>query len=449
MSKRVLGARSSVLLGLLAAWLSPTSVTAQAASPSSATATPATTVQPKPAVNRASPGSSASGDNVVKPSGSATPTASSPPALDWRPEPNQIETFPGAPPGTLEVLVLDAKAQPLPGIAVDLLQSRQSVADGDRSSAPRHFTTDSRGSVRVAGLSTQSENRYQLRLNAGGLTYGASTFVLDPLTGSRATLHAYPIVKSLDAALVAAQGFVFLEPKEESMTVEVLYNVFQLGPAVWIPLDVNVRLPLGAKAFNTRAMDEDLAVTSSDGLVRLVGAVTPGKHSVTFSFQLPLSGNESEALELGLLPNIAELKVAAALPKGASLEVAGYPETEPSSLESGQRVVVTGRSYEHDKAPPASLSLTVRGLPTPGPARWIATTAAAMLGFGALAYAVLRGRRGAAGELLSLRERARARVLQEAKAVEAAHQRGEIGPETHAEALERLMVALSRLDRAQ
>jgi hypothetical protein len=119
------------------------------------------------------------------------------------------------------------------------------------------------------------------------------------------------------------------------------------------------------------------------------------------------------------------------------LEVPGFPSPQPTSDGQGQRVLITELQLKREDKPVKSVTVAVRGLPTTGPGRWIAT----LLALSGLAYGVVLGSKGS-GKTDHKKERER--LLADLEALERAHASGDVGPKTYERARRDLIDDIAR-----
>jgi hypothetical protein len=340
--------------------------------------------------------------------------------------------------------VVDANNQPVSGTTVLLQVHRESVAEGN-TDRQLSAATDALGVARFEQLALDSAVSYRLLLRSGSAQYGLQPFQLLPQQGVAATLRQLDQVRDVRKALVAADAMIFVEPRDEVFQFEVLYRLYNVGQSVWVPENVQLDLPVGRQALNAQS-GEDVLVEPSERGVRLVGAVAPGQHQVSFTFQLPRHNSPSATFEMGLFPNVMQARVGVASGKNTEFSVDGFQDARPSATPSGQRLLVSGQVFDRGTQPPRELRFEIRGLPTLGSGRIVATMVATALVTLGLLYALLRRRgRRSDGQML---ESARKRLLEELAELELAKAEGSVGPRTYEDTRTTLVEALVRLEPA-
>jgi hypothetical protein len=350
------------------------------------------------------------------------------------------------PAGTIEVHVVDDKKQPSPGVSVILQIHRESVSEGNTENQ-RDALTDAIGIVRFERLSVGSSVSYRLQLSDGGARYGLEPFQLTEQQGVVATIHRFPLVRGLDKALVAAESMVFVEPKDNVFQFEVVYRLYNVGQTIWVPDDVQVQLPGDRQAMNIPQSADDVRVEASTRGIRFVGAVPPGQHEVSYTFQVPRSNVSSTSFELGMPPNVMQARVGVTSSRTTELTVEGFQEARPATMQNGQRLLLAMQTFDRVARPPTDLRFEIRGLPTLDSGRVVAAVVASVLALMGLAFAMRQHYRPSHEDTAKiLEERARRRLLDELAELENAKVNGSIGPKTYEETRNTLVEALIRLE---
>lgn len=366
----------------------------------------------------------------------------------FEPPPDTVAEDPALPPGSIEVQILDADDRPLPGAPVALGILENTVSRGE-SRSRRAGEADGSGRIRWDGLAVGANVSYRVQTSRGGASYAAAPFALSDTAGKRVRLHAYEVSSSLDDVLVGAQALVFVTLREDALVVEHLFSYFNVGRVAWTPEGAAVRLPEGYKAFNKPDSMDDFTFEedAGSGKAAMRGTLEPGRHEATFRYQVPLSGDERQTIKIELPPRVAQARVAAEASPSMSLSVEGFPEPERNQNRDGKRVLITERQATRMDGGVGTLEITLSGLPTPGPGRWIAVG----LGLGAIGAAALyigrrRGRGMSEEERTELEEAERA-LLDEIVELERARARGDVGPESYERLRAALVASLARIER--
>jgi hypothetical protein len=352
---------------------------------------------------------------------------------------------PSIPRGVLLVTIKDAEERAIPRapIKVDVLHS--SVAKGDsREELKRE--ADEQGTFRFEGLTIGSGTTYRVSTSRGAATYDVGPFALSDQAGKRVVLHSYEVARNIEDVLVAMQSVSYVSLREDAISVEHLFSIFNLGTVAWAP-DVTISLPEGFKAFNKPESAESVRFEEVKGKgAALRGTVPPGRHDVTFRYQIPLEGDDEQAIRVELPPRVAQARVMVEASKTMKASVVGFPATQPSQNRDGKRILVTDRQVSRTEGGLRTLDITLTGLPTQGPARWIAVALAVLSVIGAAAYAFQRRDMrelapDARDDLLDAREA----LLREIVELERLHRRGDIGPKTYARIRGALLDSLARI----
>jgi hypothetical protein len=227
----------------------------------------------------------------------------------------------------------------------------------------------------------------------------------------------------------------------------VSFRILNIGKQAWVPENVTLSLPAGAKAFRASdAMKDTRVEKTASGALQLLGTYVPGESDVTFQFQLENDHTKSKRFEVDLLPHVAEVRVIAERARGMSLEVEGFPEADVVQGRDGSRLLLTAKQLARGDKPFTSASIVLDNLPVPSMGRWYALGFAAVIAFGGLFEA---GRRRREPQVRSLppaeRKEAEQLVLDELVTLEKLRHKELIGPRTYEENRADLLNALARL----
>lgn len=360
----------------------------------------------------------------------------------FRAPPDPEMEDPSLPPGTIAVRILDANGMPVPHAPITLGILKNSVAKGEsREKVIRE--ADANGVFVFGGLTVGSGIAYRVSSPRGDGTYAAMPFNLPSARGMRVTLHVYDASGSIQDARIVFQTALYVEVKDDRVQFEQLFAVFNFGKVAWIPGDAVIPLPPEYTAFSAQ---QEMSDTGADAVagkgIKLHGTFGPGRHDVTFRWQLPYDGASELALDVGLPLHVATARVVAAAAPGMTLSVDGFPGAQsPPPEAGGQRVLQTERQVQPNDPPLRTLHVRIKDLPTAGPARFVATGIAGVGVLAGLAFAFGRAVPSAAKKP---RRRERALLLAELEDLEHAHAEGEIGPKTYERARRELVDALAR-----
>ncbi|MEB2313952.1 MAG: carboxypeptidase-like regulatory domain-containing protein [Polyangiaceae bacterium] len=362
------------------------------------------------------------------------------------PPPSDSVPVGSLPRGTIVVQAVDADSRPLPGLTVRLGKLHQTISEGESRTAESR-TSGADGTVRFDGLGTGTDMSYSVAVPYGEATYGVAPFNLRTDMGQLVTVRVYPVTSDIREATVGMRGVVYIEPRDDVFQLEVMFRLFNIGKNTWVPKGLVLELPSGWKAFNTQDSTGDVRVAASgERGVELLGTVAPGQHDVSFRFQLPNPHDTSYTTTLALPPHLAELRVIALSSPGMELEVAGMSPGESGTNERGERILFTGRQLARGEPQMKELSLTLRGIPTPGIGRWVAVAVALALVVGGVGVVASRERFQRSRHGDEDFARARDLILDELVALEKSKEDGGIGPKLYASTRRELFDALTRLE---
>jgi hypothetical protein len=352
------------------------------------------------------------------------------------PEDGSVED-PSIPVGAISVQIADAQGRPLPRSEVTLGILYNSVAKGESRKRISAMTDDA-GRARFDKLDTGTGVAYRPMVLRDGATFSVPPFQLGAKSGTRAVLHVYPVETDIEKTLVVMQAITYSEVKDDRVQIQQAYKIYNFGKNAWVPNDVVVPLPPKFTAFSAQQGMTDVGVDAVPGKgLKLRGTFAPGQHVIEFRWQLPYSGESDVRFDVGMPPHMAAARVMAPASRDMSLEVPGFPPPQSSSDGQGQRVLITEMQMKREDQPTKSVSVSIRGLPTTGPGRWIATLLAA----GGLAYGVILGSKKPAARD---RKKERERLLAELEDLERAHAAGDVGPKTYERARRELVDEIAR-----
>jgi hypothetical protein len=188
--------------------------------------------------------------------------------------------------------------------------------------------------------------------------------------------------------------------------------------------------------------DQHVREEPGQGL-KISGSVTPGEATLTWGFDLEHQGSDVD-LNFDLPWVTFAYRVLADAAPGMVLEVDGMPPAERHE-ENGRRFYVTEIVKRVGEAPLRSLAIHVRGIPGPGPMRIIATVLGMFLAIGGVLFARRPPPVAAQRPFGEAFEQRKAELVAEAARLSAERERGEIGPEYHAEQLAEIEERLAAL----
>lgn len=251
----------------------------------------------------------------------------------------------------------------------------------------------------------------------------------------------------IDAPPVGVDAFIAIEPREEALHVEQLLRFVNVGSQTWVAQDVIVPIDRAHRAFAVNEHQGDLRIGFVQGRAyRIAGPVPPGVSELSFRYQIPLSGSDTVRFSAFLPPRVAHVRVLSSASTSTSMSVTGFPEAHLVRDDEGQRYLVTDRYVSSGGDQLDQATISVQGLPTPGPARWIALSFA----LGAVLLGLYSGLRpGSASKSPADTRadslRARAALLERLEALERARRAGEIGPKTYDRARRSLLESLAQV----
>lgn len=363
--------------------------------------------------------------------------------LGMEPPQDDVQDAPDLPPGTIEVLIRDADDRPVEGAPVGLGILHNSVATGEQRER-LNGTTDARGIARFDKLKIGAAHSYNVSSVRGPSRYEADPFNMPEQGGRRVILHVYDTVTAIEDAQIGMRALAFLALKEDAIQVENMLEVFNLGTKSW-QADVKVVLPPGFRAFN-KGEEGGIANVdpAPDGYV-LRGTFKPGRTPISFRYQVPLSNDESQTITITNPPRVAQARIIAEASKQMELSVEGAPAARRTRNRDGQAVLVTEKQAKQGERGLPVLGVTLRGLPTKGPGRYLAVVlAGVMLAGGAVYVGRKRDDRLDDDTVEDLIE-AREALLREIIMLERAYRKGEVGPKSYQRVRGAMLDALAQI----
>src|SRR5262249_3942356 len=147
--------------------------------------------------------------------------------------------------------------------------------------------TNDKGVALFEGLPTGTAYSYRVTASRDAGVFASEPLRLGETGGQRVLLHVFPVTRDLQRALVGMRGVIFVQPREDVFHVEANFQVINIGTQAWVPEDVRIALPDGAKAFRSSDSMSDTRVDKGpSGTPELLGTFSPGQHDLGYQFQL-------------------------------------------------------------------------------------------------------------------------------------------------------------------
>jgi len=328
---------------------------------------------------------------------------------------------PALPAGQIRIRVVDERGAPVPNQAVLLGVMRQG---GDRERTPGE--TDASGVYTYTELPTGSGQAYRVNVPRDGAMYSSTPFQLPTGIGYDVRVEVRPTVRS-DRSLLLVMGQTMIELRDERLHIIQQVRLSNLAAATYVFPEggTRIELPDGYTAFQTQAVmtDQRVVELAGEGL-KIEGSLPTGQVTLAWAFDLPVTGSEME-IELPNPFRTFQYRVISTAPRGLSMDVEEMP-TPVRFEDQGQPLLGTEIQRSPDQPALSAIRIRVRGIPGPGPQRWIAVGIASVL----VALGVLlAARRGRTDGGAAHRARRREQLIAEAAQLEADFTAGEVGPE--------------------
>ncbi|HKP60403.1 MAG TPA: carboxypeptidase-like regulatory domain-containing protein [Polyangiales bacterium] len=362
------------------------------------------------------------------------------PPLERRPIAS-AEANPSLPPGTVRIRVVDSQTdQPVAGARLQLgtmsRDSNRTTVDAKTSASGEHV---------FEKLATGEGQAYRANLLVDGAKFSSTPFRLPPNHGYDVLIRRLPTTHET-RELVLYVGATSIELRDERLKVVQQARLINIGSkAIVFPEDgVLYKLPKDYKAFQAEEVMTDQHMREEPGQgLKITGSVVPGETTLTWGFDVEHQGADVD-LAFELPWTTFAYRVLADAAPGMTIEVEGLPPPQLHE-ENGRRFLVTEVVKRVGESPLRSLRIHVRGIPGPGPMRIIAAVVAVFLVIGGALLARKPPPAAYARPASEIFEQRKSELVAQAARLAAERERGEIGPEFHAEqlaALEEQMAAL-------
>lgn len=345
------------------------------------------------------------------------------------------------PAGTIRVEVVDENVQPLAGAAIRIGVMK---ADGGRENLVHE--TDAQGVLVLPDLPTGAGQSYRVNVLRDGATYSTTPFRLEPDRGQRARVVALPTTRDT-RALLQTLGQAHLEYRDERIHVTMQAQLANLGgeTIVFSEDGLKVRLPSGFTAFQSPQQMTDQRLVPDDVGFALKGSIPPGRITLAWAFDIPLQSGDMR-VTMPMPFRTFRFRVLSDMSPGMSMEVDGFDETFEHEA-NGQRFLVAQVQRRPEDEPLETLAIRVRGIPGPGPYRFVAVGGALVLAFFGFLLLFQGGDRS--GALAKARAMRKTQLLDDAAEVERLFAANEIGPKFRQRRMEEITIELATLLRAE
>lgn len=345
------------------------------------------------------------------------------------------------PVGQIRVRVVDAREAPVAGAEVQV--GTMSQESGRTTLAGR---SDASGVAVFDKLMTGDRLAYRVNVLHDGAKFSSMPFRLPSDQGYAVVIRRLDTTHD-DREIVQYVGATSIELKDERLKVVQQARVFNVGQKTYVfpPEGLLVPLPPGAMAFQAEEVmtDQKLSHEAGQGF-RIRGSLPPGEVTLTWGFDLPRSGSSAELSFPLPWPTFA-YRVLADAADGLSLAADGMPAAQLHD-DGGHRYLVTEMMKSPGESPLTTMRIRLSGIPGPGPLRWVALGLSLSLLCGGLVLTLRARKAGSSAPVVKADfSEQKAALLSRAKALRAEHERGEIGPEFHAESMAALEEELAAL----
>jgi hypothetical protein len=339
---------------------------------------------------------------------------------------------PSLPAGSITVQAQGLGPQLLATLEASLVEWHQGKDEATRAVRAK-TRLDPTGSAQFTGLPASMEVSYGVVVEHEGVSHASPSFRLSARAGKRVPIRVFPVTRNMDEALVGVHSILYLEPRDQHIYVEQLFQFTNLSGHTWRTHPMPVRLPADALTAVEAEQPGPLEVKPVPGSgVMIEGLVPPGTTDVTFQYQLPYPSSETLSLDVGMPPRVSSVRVMAGLGPGLSLHVAGLPPPAATRNEQGQRLLIVEHAVPAGADQIEKLSVTVSGLPAGLLARRLGIGLTFLLMVGGVAAAVLGRRRVSEEPSPQPTSRKREALLEEVRRLEEQLARGKVSKSQYA-----------------
>ncbi len=344
-------------------------------------------------------------------------------------------------PDTIQVYVVNEAGERVPNadILLGIMKS-----DSSRDKVAKR--ADDKGSFLFTDLATGAGQAYRISVPYQGATFAAKPFRLEGDKGVYVTIVRSAVTHD-PRYIVIALGQLLFEFRDTRVHVTQQARLVNLGQSTYVLPSKGLRLtlPKGFTAFQAEAVMSDQRINSDEHGMLIEGSIGPGETTLTWGYDIPVTGNTMR-IEAPLGFQLYRMRVLAEAPEGLSMKVDGFPDGKLFETEQ-HRVLLSEFQRSPGDAPLESLSVTLSGLPGPGPARWVAVSLALLVA-GSVLFFSLRKKQNQAVNDANI-ELAKQALLDQIVELDKKHAAGEIGPSYHAKQVEELTIAIALLLRAK
>lgn len=342
------------------------------------------------------------------------------------------------PAGSIEASILDPDGKPLANMPVTLGIVENSVAKGE-ARRRELATSGADGTLRWDKLQTGSGVAYRISVAIDGATFAVMPFQLGPERGMAARLHVFPVVKSVEDAVILSKDVLYVEIKDDRVQIEQMITIANFGKTAWVPDNFTMQVPPGFRAFTSEQGMSDVGVDKLEDKdeLRLHGTFAPGQHQFVYRWQLPYAGERDLSFEVEAPPHLAQARVMAAAAQKMRLEVEGMDPARKEEMQ-GQRLLAIDWDQLSNKTPLTRLRVHLRDVPESGLPTWLLRTGFGVASLVALSAIVVVQSGKRRTEARTKRDQRRA-LLEELSELERARASGDIGPKTYERARRELI----------
>ncbi|MDB4974456.1 MAG: hypothetical protein JWN48_2797 [Myxococcaceae bacterium] len=342
----------------------------------------------------------------------------------------------GLAPGTIEIEVVDQSGAPQPGAEIVL-----GVMASMGGRTEQRARTDAHGHYTFRGLNVGSQQAYRGNVLREGAKFSTTPFRLPEELGYHARVPVLGVTRD-QRLMFQVIGQTVVELRDDRLHITQQARLANAGEQViTFPKEgLVVPLPQGFTAFTWQDQMSDQKGEELAGKgFRIRGSLPPGSATLAWTFDLQRDGAAAK-IAINQPWRTYTYRVISEAPAGLKLRVSDFPEAELVH-DNNRDLLFTQLQRAPNDAQLAGFTIRIDGIPGPGPGRWFAVALAAL----AVAIGISRAFKRSDDRVERKSElAARKRELIElAKQAERERERGDIGPNYHAEKLDEIVTELA------
>ncbi|MDB4986953.1 MAG: hypothetical protein JWN04_2131 [Myxococcaceae bacterium] len=348
----------------------------------------------------------------------------------------------GLPPGSIEIEVVDQSGAPQPGAEIML-----GVMASMGGRTEQRAKADAQGRYTFRGLNVGSQQAYRVNVLKDGAKFSTTPFRLPDELGYHARIPVLGVTAD-DKLMFQVIGQTVVELRDDRLHITQQARLANAGDRVitFPKAGLVVPLPEGFTAFTWQDQMSDQKGEELAGKgFRIRGSLPPGSATLAWTFDLKRDGSAAKIV-IDQPWRTFTYRVISEAPAGLKLRVTDFPEPEHVQ-DNNRELLFTQLQRAPNDAKLAGFTIRIDGIPGPGPGRWLALALAALVVALGLSRAFKRADDRV--ERTSELEAQKRELFERAKQADRERERGDIGPNYHAEKMDEIVTELALVLRDQ